>query len=261
MSTSKKSRELIRQNEQIAKKPQKHDANLQKNSTLYFQIGLIVCLLFIYGLFEMNFATTIPKYMELPPLIEPEYVDVLNIKPIKPTFEEPIEQKKSKESKDFEVVPNDTELNPVLPTIDDPVIDDNPPIDPDDIVVIDVPDDAPVPFISIQDAPIYPGCEKYKDNDDRKKCMSEKISKLILRKFDTSIGSDYGLSGRQRIDVQFEIDKTGEVTNIKSRSPHPKLDDEAERVVNKIPKMTPGKQHDKNVGVIYTLPIVFQVDY
>lgn len=258
MSTSKKSRELIRQNEQIAKKPQKHDANLQKNSTLYFQIGLIVCLLFIYGLFEMNFATTIPKYMELPPLIEPEYVDVPNIKP---TFEEPIEQKKSKESKDFEVVPNDTELNPVLPTIDDPVIDDNPPIDPDDIVVIDVPDDAPVPFISIQDAPIYPGCEKYKDNDDRKKCMSEKISKLILRKFDTSIGSDYGLSGRQRIDVQFEIDKTGEVTNIKSRSPHPRLDDEAERVVNKIPKMTPGKQHDKNVGVIYTLPIVFQVDY
>ena len=37
------------------KKPQKHDANLQKNSTLYFQIGLILCLLGTYSLFEMQF--------------------------------------------------------------------------------------------------------------------------------------------------------------------------------------------------------------
>ena len=33
----------------------KHDANLQKNSTLYFQIGLILCLLGTYALFEMEF--------------------------------------------------------------------------------------------------------------------------------------------------------------------------------------------------------------
>ncbi|WP_298237704.1 energy transducer TonB [uncultured Algibacter sp.] len=260
MNTSKKSRELIRQNEQIAKKPQKHDANLQKNSTLYFQIGLIVCLLFTYGLFEMNFESTIPKYADLPPLDEPEYVDVPIIKPIEPTFEEPIEQKKSKQPKDYDVVPDDVELNPVLPTIDDPVIDDNPPINPDDIVVIEIPDEAPVPFISIQDAPIYPGCEKFKNNDDRKQCMSDKISKLILRKFDTSIASDYGLTGRQRISVIFEIDKTGNVTNIESRAPHPKLDEEAKRVISKIPQMTPGRQHDKNVGVIYTQPIIFQIE-
>ena len=90
--------------------------------------------------------------------------------------------------------------------------------------------------------------------------MSEKISKLILRKFDTSIASDYGLTGRQRINVIFEIDKTGQVTNIESRAPHPKLDEEAKRVISKIPQMTPGRQHDKNVGVIYTQPIIFQIE-
>ncbi|MCB0444317.1 MAG: hypothetical protein KDC68_01405, partial [Gelidibacter sp.] len=36
-------------------KPQKHDANLQKNSAVYFQVGLILCLLVTYGLFEMKF--------------------------------------------------------------------------------------------------------------------------------------------------------------------------------------------------------------
>ena len=36
-------------------KPRKHDANLQKNSTLNFQIGLILCLLGTYGVFEMKF--------------------------------------------------------------------------------------------------------------------------------------------------------------------------------------------------------------
>ena len=260
MRTSKKSCEFIRQNEQIAKKSQKHDVNLQKNSTLYFQIGLIGCLLFTCGLFEMKFETNVPNYGDLPPLVEPNYIDVPIIRPVEPTFEEPVEQKKSKQPQDYEVVPDDTKLNPILTPVDIPVIDDNPPIDPDDVVVIEIPDDTPVLFISIQDAPIYPGCERFKNNDDRKKCMSEKISKLILRKFDTSIASDYGLTGRQRINVIFEIDKTGQVTNIESRAPHPKLDEEAKRVISKIPQMTPGRQHDKNVGVIYTQPIIFQIE-
>ena len=55
MIFSKKNHELIRQNEKIVKKPHKHDANLQKNSTLYFQIGLLLCLLASYGALEMNF--------------------------------------------------------------------------------------------------------------------------------------------------------------------------------------------------------------
>ena len=42
-------------------------------------------------------------------------------------------------------------------------------------------------------------------------------------------------------------------------SVHSKLKKEAERVINKIPEMIPGKQRDKAVGVIYTLPIVFFV--
>src|SRR5690606_22614003 len=42
-------------------KGDKHDANLQKNSTLYFQVGLIICLLVTYGLLEMQFEKTLPS--------------------------------------------------------------------------------------------------------------------------------------------------------------------------------------------------------
>ena len=73
------------------------------------------------------------------------------------------------------------------------------------------------------------------------------------------MASDYGLEGIQTINVVFKIDKTGRVTEVNARSPYPKLQKEAERVINKIPVMTPGKQRDKAVGVIYALPIVFQV--
>jgi len=53
MNFSKKNHELVGQNEQNVTKSQKHDLNLQKTSTLYFQVGLILTLLATYGLFEM----------------------------------------------------------------------------------------------------------------------------------------------------------------------------------------------------------------
>lgn len=89
--------------------------------------------------------------------------------------------------------------------------------------------------------------------------MSNKIGKLISKKFNTEIGGEHSISGKQIIQTQFTIDKNGEVTNIKVRGPHPILEKEAERVIGKIPKMKPGMQQDKPVGVIYTLPITFFV--
>ena len=57
----------------------------------------------------------------------------------------------------------------------------------------------------------------------------------------------------------FTIDKNGHVTDVHYREPDPRLEQEAERVINSLPKMQPGKQRGKPVGVMYSLPIVFQV--
>ncbi|MFT5078555.1 MAG: protein TonB [Planctomycetota bacterium] len=119
---------------------------------------------------------------------------------------------------------------------------------------------ADVPFSVIENVPIYPGCESAKGNAGKKACMSEKVQKFVQKKFDTELASELGLEGRQRISVQFKIDNKGNIVNILARAPHPRLEQEAKEVIGKLPKMTPGKQRGKAVGVLYSLPILFQVD-
>ncbi len=117
-----------------------------------------------------------------------------------------------------------------------------------------------VPFALIQEAPLFPGCEKEKGALARKNCMSKKLDKWVLKKFNTELGAELGLSGIQKIFVQFKISKTGDVVDIKARAPHPRLQKEAQRVIASLPKMKPAKQRNRAVGVIYTKPITFRVD-
>jgi len=260
MKNSKKDFGIAGQSITEAKKPHKHDANLQKNSSLYFQIGLILCLLGTYALFEMQFQETKFNFVEETAQVEKvtvDYVPPFIVEVIKPTEPEPLPSTDLKDV--YKEVEDDV---PVVETIIDIPVDTKPKLDTpfkvDDIINIEKPvDPVIVDFIRVEQVPVYPGCEKYNTNDDRKKCMSKKITKLIGKKFNVDIGSEYGISGRQKISTQFTINKNGDVTDIKIRGPHHALENEAKRVINKIPKMQPGLQRQVPVGVIYTLPIVY----
>ena len=59
--------------------------------------------------------------------------------------------------------------------------------------------------------------------------------------------------------VQFRIDETGNIQDIKARAPHADLEKEAKRVIASIPTMIPGEQNGKPVSVMYSLPIAFKV--
>lgn len=114
-----------------------------------------------------------------------------------------------------------------------------------------------VPFAVIEEVPVYPGCEGLDSNDARKECLSEKITAHVNKNFDTSLGKELGLSGINRIYVQFRINKNGLIEVIGARAPRPELEEEASRVMNSLPTLTPGKQKGENVGVLYSLPITF----
>src|SRR5690554_1110674 len=114
-----------------------------------------------------------------------------------------------------------------------------------------------VPFGAIEKAPTYPDCTG--DNEAMKNCVSTKISEFINANFNTDIADDLNLSGIQRISVQFTIDPTGADVNVRARAPNPDLEAEAIRVVEMLPPMIPGEQKGKKVGVMYSLPIVFDV--
>ena len=66
-------------------------------------------------------------------------------------------------------------------------------------------------------------------------------------------------SGYKEGDLDVIALEKGNIVDIGSRGPHPRLEQEAARVIKLLPQMTPGMQRGKAVGVLYSLPIVFQV--
>ncbi|QDO93644.1 blaR1 peptidase M56 family protein [Formosa sediminum] len=118
--------------------------------------------------------------------------------------------------------------------------------------------DVEVPYSVVEHPPVFSGCEDV-PTAEQKNCFSGKISQFVGQNFNTDLATTLGLSGRQRISVLFKIDKSGDIKDVKARAPHPELEAEAIRVINKLPKMQPGKQKGKEVTVPYVLPIVFEV--
>ncbi|WP_299770064.1 M56 family metallopeptidase [uncultured Dokdonia sp.] len=114
-----------------------------------------------------------------------------------------------------------------------------------------------IPFAVIDQVPVFPNCTG--TNEERKVCMSQSIAKHVNREFDTSLGKTLGLTGVNKIFVAFKIDKNGDVVNVRVRAPHPDLEAEAKRVMKTLPQMQPGEQNGVPVGVLYSLPITFQI--
>lgn len=249
----------------ITEKSSKHDTNLRKNSMLYFQIGLILCLLGAYTALEYNFEQK--TYAVAQPL-ELEDDDTFYVKPFTVVEEQPVKQESSNSKPKVLVEPKIIEDDEVeakeTKKIVDAIVNDLPkdktPIVDDRDLNIEKPvEDIIVPVNLVENVPVYPGCEGASDNKAKLKCMSDKLSGLVQSKFDTDIASENGLSGKQRIFIQFKILKSGEVQFVDSRAPHKALEKEAQRLAARIPSMKPGIQNGRAVEVLYTLPILFQV--
>lgn len=116
-----------------------------------------------------------------------------------------------------------------------------------------------VPFALVEEPPIFPGCESL-NKKEQKTCFANEVTNYVSKKINTKLAKELGLIGQQRINVIFKIDTDGNIKGVRSRAPHPDLEVEAKRVIKRLPKMIPGKHKGKNVKVVYSLPIIFQVD-
>lgn len=116
-----------------------------------------------------------------------------------------------------------------------------------------------VPFSKIDEVPIYPGCRG--NQAALRKCLKENITQFVGANFNADLANNLGLStGVKRIFVLFKIDKDGNITGVRARAPHVKLEEEAIRVIKSLPQMIPGKQKGENVAVKYSLPIAINVE-
>jgi TonB family protein len=114
----------------------------------------------------------------------------------------------------------------------------------------------PVPFGTVEQVPLFPGCE---DASDPRECFNRQLMEHVRKNFNyPKEAIDQGISGR--VDLLFTIDENGKAGDIRTRGPHEILESEAERIILRLPDMQPGKQQDKAVKVYYSIPITFQLD-
>ncbi|WP_029035829.1 energy transducer TonB [Salinimicrobium terrae] len=238
-------------------KPKKNPkADLSRRSILFFQIGMIVMLFITWRAIEWKTydREAIDTGMVNMDDFEEEDVPIteLNTPPPPPPPPPP------PAPEIIEIVEDEEEVEETV--IESTETNQEEIVEVEEVEVVEEEEEiGDVPFAVIEDVPVFPGCENERNNEARKNCMSEKIQDFVNRKFDTGLGSDLGLSGINRIYVQFRIEKNGNITVLGARAPHPRLQQEAERVVNLLPKMQPGKQRGQPVGVLYSLPITFKV--
>lgn len=231
---------------------------LNSNSTLFLQLGIILALIIVYSSFELKFSK---KISELPekPIPSDEYAFIIpDFTVDKDTPQKKKEQRKPVDLSQIIIDKNNDEPAEKNILFEDPEPTQHNPSLSDIIEVITKDDDEPMPISIVEQAPRYPGC-KGKTENEFKKCLNDKIVHFVSRKFNSNLENGTNIQGKQKIYVQFEIDKNGDIIDIKARSPHKALEKEAKRVIGKLPKMIPGKQQNRNVGVRYNLPITFYV--
>ena len=231
-------------------------ANLENYSKLFLQLGLVLALLIIYlGIEYKTFDRDISdlgdaNYQEE---IEEDIPITERVEQIKPPPPPPPAPEK------IEVVEDEKEVEETVLESTETSEDEAVEVEEIEEVVEEEEVLEDVPFAIIEDAPVFPGCKGSKA--DKKKCLQEKIKRHVMKKYNVDLANELGLDpGKKKVYVLFKISKTGAITDVRARGPHKRLENEAARVVKLLPKMIPGKQRGRAVGVKYTLPITLLVE-
>ena len=234
---------------QLKKNP---NADLTKNSSLYFAIGLAVVLFISWQAIEWKTYDKSGYGYEALNVDDEDDEEVPITEQIK-TPPPPPPPPPAPEV--LEVVEDEEEVEETI--IESTETDQEEIVEVEDIEVEDDFDDDDVPFAVIEDVPIYPGCEKVAKSQ-RRQCFQDQINKHIRKNFRyPEIAQEMGIQGR--VYVNFVIAKDGSITNVRMRGPDKNLEKEAARIISKLPSMTPGKQRGRPVRVPFSIPITFRL--
>jgi protein TonB len=111
-----------------------------------------------------------------------------------------------------------------------------------------------VPFVIVESPPVYPGCIGTKK--EKIKCLNVSMQQFLAKNFDFSLTNKLDLSaGKYRFLVMLVVKPSGYSEAVKVQAPHPDIVKELKRVVSTFPKMKPGNQRGKAIGMRYALPL------
>ena len=230
------------------KNPQK---DLNKKSGTFFVIGLLLVLAMVYTALEWKSFDPINQIDVALNKVDDSIIEEATIIELKATPPPkpkvlPIE---------IEIIEDD---EPIIETevIASEVDTDTEIVDPSDFEVIEEPEEVKVIWTTIEEVPIFPGCESA---EDKRACFNEMMQKHIRKNFRyPELAQEMGIQGR--VNTQFMINNDGTIGTIQKRGPHDVLEKEAVRILSKLPKMTPGKQRGSAVKVSFAIPITFKLE-
>jgi len=238
---------------QVKKNP---EVDVSRNSSLYFAIGLNLMLLSTYLMFEHKSYKTDDIAVESLNLDDYDDEDIENINlntPPPPPPPPPL----ATITEDLRVVEDIVEIEETV--IESSEINQTDVVADivrvEDVEVEEVEEDIEVPFSVIENIPVFPGCENL-SKAKQLKCFENSIKDHVRQNFNYPEEA-LNLGKYGKVFVLFIIDNTGHVAKIRSRGPDKILEQEAERIIGKLPKMIPGKQRGRAVSVPYSIPISF----
>ncbi|MBU2947969.1 energy transducer TonB [Zobellia uliginosa] len=238
---------------EVKKNPQ---ADLNRNSGLYFVIGLTIALLIVWRALEYKTYDTVDEFVQLLDVQEDLQEDV----PITKAFNTPPPPPPPSAPEIIEIVEDAAEVEETI--IESSEINQETVIEKEiavnEVEVAEEEEEITVPFAVIENVPVFPGCENMKTNDEKKACFQQKIQEHVKKEFQyPATALELNIQGK--VFVYFVIDQKGYITGIKTRGPDANLESEASRIVAALPKMKPGTQRGMNVKVPYSIPINFKM--
>lgn len=116
-----------------------------------------------------------------------------------------------------------------------------------------------LPYNFVEEKPMFSSCSDV-PLVEQEKCFKKELQNHIRKNFNYPKGS-YSKSIQGRVLVQFVINEFGSVEDIVTRGPieGEELEAEAKRIIEKLPKIKPGKMAGNSIKVKYGIPITFRI--
>ncbi|GAB4400109.1 MAG: energy transducer TonB [Microscillaceae bacterium] len=221
------------------------EADVNKKSGMFFNIGLIVSLVLVITAFEWKFYDNL-ETIDLGNLTEEE-TELIDI----PITEMPPPPPPVLQQPEIIEVPEDEEIEEQVEMELDVEVQEEKPVQAP--VKINAPP-PPAPIVQ-EEEEVFLIVEEQPQPDGG----MEDFYKYIAKKIEyPKQARRMGVEGR--VFVQFVVDKDGSLTEIKVlKGIGSGCDEEAVRVLQSAPKWKPGKQRGRNVKVRMSIPIYFKL--
>lgn len=111
-------------------------------------------------------------------------------------------------------------------------------------------------FLVLEKQPRFPNCPD-KTSTEVQKCSSQMVQEHIMKTYDFSLGSTFGVQEKVTTYVYYTIDPVGNVASIAARGANTFLNLEAKRVIFNLPQMIAGEYKGKKVSVPLSVPVTY----